>query len=343
VVATTRSFLRRDADAQRFWDVSWEDLRVEITSGKWRTNGRSRHAVFDSTRERDAFLSQEIQKVLAKGYAESCLIAPPAPDKAATGSLRAAASLRKRIEALVRPAWLPAFENGSEHPSRFGTVRGPMTLAIGEEWPRCARCGNELSALLEFDLRDVPATHLRADALVQLFWCEAWERDGGRDVCIVSGGYLARRRQRSGSRTDGPATVHGARTPSSIVGWTEIHELPLLCLTELGGILDEADPAVIDALLRAVHIDDLDYTTVSELDGAAVYEKVANKLGVAPQNRHKLGGHPTFVQQYGDPPFVEQVFQIEQSAPFDANFGDVGAAHLLALVDGSIGLFWSGH
>ncbi len=254
-------------------------------------------------------------------------------------SRRKAEALKKRIEALVAPAWLPVFEPGLEGPSRFGTVRGPMTLGPRDAWPICPRCYGPLSPLLELDLRDSPAPHLRDDALVQLFWCETWERREDPVVCPTEGGYFARRRRRTGQRTDGPAPVRD-RPPHSIAGWIAVSELPTLDLTDLGPVLDACDPAVVEHLLRSVHIDHLDWTTLAELDGAAVYRAVADRLEALPRIAHKLAGYPTFVQQYRGPPYANQVFQLETSAPFDVNFGD-GAGHLLAQPDGALGFFWS--
>ena len=82
------------------------------------------------------------------------------------------------------------------------------------------------------------------------------------------------------------------------------------------------------------------------MDGAHdELDAIARALDVRAKNVHKLGGYPTFVQEY-EREYVHQVFQIETGTPFDVNFGDAGAGHLLACGSGaSLGYTfnWSCH
>ena len=73
------------------------------------------------------------------------------------------------------------------------------------------------------------------------------------------------------------------------------------------------------------------------------YKAALKKLELAPRNIHKLGGIPTFVQDAPDRRFAHQLFQIEESEPFDANFGDVGAGHLLVTSTGDLFFSWDSH
>lgn len=324
----TRTFVL-EGEPRRFWDVSWEGPLVEITSGKWGTQGRAREASFATLGEREAFVAAEIAKITRKGYREVNEVAP-APEVAPDA--RKVAALRARIEARQVPAWLPTFAPGSEG---IGVVRGPMTFDRDEPWPTCGVCGEPLAALLELDLARVPAEHLRADALVQLFWCEAWEELGRADVCSVSPrAWLARRRRRSGEKRASRAT---RGTPCAIVGFTRHEEAPL-AVGALRADFEAASQETLDALLASVGAPaDLNVTDPDDL-----HEAVVRALGLYPRNEHKLGGVPTFVQEY-ERPFRSQIFQLEAKAPFDVNFGDVGAGHVLLGADGTVHFTWASH
>jgi predicted DNA-binding WGR domain protein len=321
----TRTFIL-EGESKRFWDISWDGSAVEITSGKWGTQGRAREASFATAAARDAFIAAEIQKVEKKGYREIGEIAP-APD-VAPPSAGKVATLRALVERRRRPAWLPRFEPGSDGSA---VVRGPMTLDRDEAWPTCRQCGRDLTGLFELDLAGVPADHLRDDALVQLFWCEAWEESGSVDVCTASqGGWLARRHRRGGKKRHA-LTRRGA--PFAIVDFTRYDELPP-GVGDLRERFEAASQDVIDDLLRSVG---------ATLEGAVdEYDALVRGLGLAARNEHKLGGFPTFVQEY-ERPFRHQIFQIEEKAPFDVNFGDLGAGHLLLGVEGAIEFTWASH
>jgi hypothetical protein len=60
------------------------------------------------------------------------------------------------------------------------------------------------------------------------------------------------------------------------------------------------------------------------------------------RNANKLGGFPTFVQEC-DVPFAWPLFQLEAQEPFNANFGDIGAGHLLVSASGDLRFFWASH
>lgn len=320
----TRTFVL-EGERKRFWDISWDGIDVEITSGTWGSQGRARSVLFPSESARDTFIAAEIKKIEKKGYRESSEIAP-APE-VAPHNARKVAELRSLVEARRKPAWLPRFEPGSEG---VGRIRGPMTLARDEPWPKCGACGGDLTGLFELDLAAVPAKQLRADALLQLFWCEAWEQDGN-DVCTIDpSGWLARRHGRDGEKRTGPS---GRGAPFALVDWVQHDELPPAA-DELREHFERASQEVIDDLLRSVG---------ATLEGAIdEYDAFVRGLGLAARNEHKLGGFPTFVQEHSRP-FQEQVFQIEAKAPFDVNFGDLGAGHLLLLADGTIDFWWACH
>jgi predicted DNA-binding WGR domain protein len=321
----TRTFMLESPE-KRFWDVSWDGAAVEITQGKWGTNGRAREVTFETEVERDAFVAAQIAKALKKGYREVTEIAPAADVSYA----KEIAALRAFVESRRRTAWLPQFEPGTEG---IGVVRGPMTMAPGEPWPRCSSCGEEMSGLLELDLARVPADYLRQDSLVQLFWCEAWEtKDAAPVVCAAaSGGWLARRAPRGSDRRSIP-NPRGA-SPFAIVGFTPFDELP------------PSDPEIrarFEGLSAGLSDDELLRSVgVTLKDSEDPVDAFLQALGGA-RNEHKLGGFPTFVQAYTRP-FSHQIFQIEMSSPFRVNFGDLGAGHLLLGEDGSVDFFWSCH
>jgi predicted DNA-binding WGR domain protein len=319
----TRTFVLEGTE-KRFWDISWEGPVVEITQGKWGTNGRAREATFETEAARDAFVDAQIAKVLKKGYGEVAEVAPAAEVSYA----KEVATLRAFVESRRQTAWLPRFEPGTEG---IGVVRGPMTMAPGEPWPRCPSCGEGMSGLLELDLARVPAEHLRDDSLVQLFWCEAWEaNDAAPVVCSASGGWLARRTLRGSNRRSG-LNPRGA-TPFAIVGFTPFDELPPSD-PEISARFEELSPGLVDELLRSVG--------VTPQESEDLVDALLRGLGPA-RNEHKLGGFPTFVQDCRLP-FKRQIFQIEMSSPFKVNFGDLGAGHLLLGEGGSIDFFWSCH
>jgi predicted DNA-binding WGR domain protein len=72
------------------------------------------------------------------------------------------------------------------------------------------------------------------------------------------------------------------------------------------------------------------------------YQAYADGLKKSARNVHKLGGFPTFVQDF-DEPYAHAMFQIEMNDPFNMNFGDLGAGHLLQRADRSLRFFWSCH
>lgn len=321
----TRSFTIETKD-RRFWDISWDGPDVEIVSGMWGTAGRVRESSFASVSARDAFVAAEIAKIVKKGYRETAEIAP-APDVAASNA-RKVAALRKAVLDRCRPTWVPTFQAGTAGAS---TVRGPMTMDPNEVWPACRCCGEAMSGLLELDLSTVPAMDLRHDSLIQMFWCEAWERRNSDDVCTVGeGGMLARRRGRAGEKR---LVASQRGTPFVIVGWTRYEEAPTSA-GELRERFENASDELLDDLLRSVG---------ASLEGAVdAYDAFVRALGVQARNQHKLGGFPTFVQAY-ERPFAHQIFQMEQSAPFDVNFGDLGAGHLLLGTGGDVQFTWASH
>jgi len=330
----TRSFVLGEGAERRFWDITWEGPAVEITSGKWGTNGRARDASFPSAAARDAFIDAEVKKVLKKGYRESGLVAPAA-DAPTAAIARTVESLRRRLVAPMRPAWLPVFEqrDGDE---AYGRVRGGMTLDADEEWPRCRSCREPLTGLFELDRSALPAPALRHDSVVQLFWCEAWEqRPIGADgnVCTVDGGWVARLHRRGSHRRTFSTGGRGQGT-FAIVDWTRVEELPSRPEPSLREALDEGDDEVVQALVRSVG---------GTLDGDDdAYRACVRALGKEARTAHKLGGWPVFVQEY-DKPFGSSLFQLEANAPFHVNFGDLGAGHLLLRGDGTLDFFWSCH
>lgn len=319
----TRSFVIEEAGKKRFWDVSWEGGEVEISSGAWGTNGRARNRSFASVGERDAFIADEVKKVLKKGFVESGVVAPIADDPDSSVN-RQAAAWRKRFEARVALAWAPVFGDG---PEVHGRVRGAMTLLEHEAWPGCPSCGRPLSAVLELDRSRLPDKALRAKELVQLFTCEAWTNEEATSAACIFDGWLARRHSPAGVLREGP---RGRGTPTSIIGWTQFEELPPELEEPLREQLEHEACEVIEALLDGAEDDGLTYRSWAKASGKAA------------RNVHKLGGFPTFVQECSVT-FTRQLFQLECGQPFDVNLGDVGAGHLLLRPSGDVHFFWASH
>lgn len=320
----TRAFVL-EGPPKKFWDVSWDGGDVEITSGAWGTDGRAKSSSFDSPKERDAFIAAEIAKVVKKGYRETKDIAP-ASDAASAGSVLEANRLAARILGTTRRAWFPIFTTGDDGPHR---VRGGMMLDPGEPWPVCPVCGEALTGLLELDRSALPDGAPKGDDLAQLFWCEAWERRPGAQPCPADDGWLARLRPRTGERRTGPGYE-----PVSITGWKGFDELAPRADEGLRQALDDADPEVIDALLR---------TRGAARNADDPYRAVAQASGKAARSIHKLGGWAVTVQESEDVDAGLALFQIEMQPPFNANFGDVGAAHLYLGPRGRLGFYWSCH
>jgi predicted DNA-binding WGR domain protein len=322
---TTRSFLLEKGGVKKFWDITWDGPSVEISSGKWGTNGRAREENFASPDERDAFIAAQIAKIRKQGYLEVGEIAPT-PDFATPDHAKKAAAVRAKVDRLKRPAWLPIFGTGDG----VGRVRAPMTMAPGEAWPTCPHCERALSGVLELDMTRLPATHLRREGVAQLFWCEAWE--GERDSpCTVSNGWLARWHAAGGHRVAGPRT---STAPIAVVDWERIDELPRDTPSEMKAIFDDGDPSLVAELLRSVGVD--------EAEDSDAFNAYAKGLQLRAVNKHKLAGYPTFVQECSVP-FEHQLFQIEMLPPFNMNLGDLGAAHLLIDRRGELRFFWACH
>lgn len=320
----TRTFVIEKDGKKRFWDVSWGGSEVEISSGAWGTSGRARNRTFASVSERDAFIAAEVLKVVKQGFVETGTVAPVF-DEPGTRVGRKVTAWRERFEALAAPAWLPTFGEG---PEVHGRVRGPMTLAAAEPWPVCPSCRRRLSPVLELDRTRLPDARLRANDLVQLFVCEAWRSEEATSRGCIFDGWLARVHALGGVLRD-EAPAFGTRT--SIIGWTQIVELPPELDQALRNELEAEEPEVIEALLRG-----------AEDDGISPYRSWAEASGRAARNVHKLGGFPTFVQECSWP-YVAQLFQVEARLPFSLNLGDVGAGHLLLMPLGEVRFFWASH
>ena len=329
----TRSFILEGTD-KRFWDVTYEDSLVEITFGKWGANGRARSASFSSLAERDAFISREVQRIQKKGYVESAVIAPAA-ESAPSKIERAVAHLVRLIESTKRPAWLPVFKSApADAQGTFGRVRGAMTLDPDEPWPSCPVCKQPLVGLFELDRSELPSAELRDDNVVQLFWCEAWENRQPNDVvCTAAGGWMARAHARGPHRR----TLNGApATTTAIVGWDAFEELAVHPSTALQDALDAANLEVVESLVAVTG-------ATSEDDD--LYNAIVAASPRRARTSNKLGGWPVFVQ--ADPAetglMYTPLFQIEMGKPFDVNFGDLGAGHLLLGRDGRVHFTWSCH
>jgi hypothetical protein len=117
------------------------------------------------------------------------------------------------------------------------------------------------------------------------------------------------------------------------VGFTPFDELPWDD-PELSARFEATPPGVLDDLLRSVG-----ETPRGSEDALTAFVR---GLGNPARNVHKLGGYPTFVQECRVP-FSHAIFQIENGAPFNVNFGDLGAGHLLLGEGGRVEFFWSCH
>ena len=98
---TTRSFVLEKNDAKKFWDITWDGPLVEITSGKWGTNGRAREQGFESLVERDAYIAAQIARIRKQGYLEIGDIAPAA-ELATPEPGKHMAAIRGKAERLPR-------------------------------------------------------------------------------------------------------------------------------------------------------------------------------------------------------------------------------------------------
>ena len=326
----TRSFVL-DGDPKRFWDISWDGPDVEVTYGKWGTDGRCHERSFETPAARDAYIEGQIAKIRRKGYRESDRVAATADGRTPKVEAEARA-LEAWLTGQRREAWDPVLEQTSA--PGVARFRGAMTLDAGEAWPTCGSCGRPLAGLFELDRAGLPDPTLRADDCVQLFACESWSNDEpGSADCIV-GAWLARRHARGTPRHETPPGASaGAHPPTSVVSWTERSELPPIDV--VGARLDECSEETLDALVRMAG------GALSD-DPFDAYRAFAEGRGERSANRHKLGGWPTFVQEPVRP-WARQLFQLERGAPLHANFGDVGAAHLLLTSSGTLDFFWASH
>lgn len=322
----TRTFLHEAEGEKRFWDISWEGGDVEISSGRWGTNGRARSRSFPSVETRDAFIAAEVRKVVAKGFVEVDTVAPaaqvdPAPIQ------RKVQAWSKRFLATTRDAWSPIF-GPCEQPA--GRVRGGLTLTADEPWPRCPSCDRAMSALLELDGTLVPDPTLRGVRLLQLLVCESWANDEPTSSDCILNGWRVRWHERVGARrNEGPSN----QFPEALIaGWSHFLEVAPELEPQVRAEFDEEDPEVIEVLLREVNADD---------DGLP-YRAWAAGTGRGARNVHKLGGWPTFVQPCALS-FTRQVFQVEMSAPFHVNLGDLGAGHVLLTARDDVRFFWACH
>lgn len=322
----TRTFLHEAEGKKRFWDISWDAGEVEISSGVWGTNGRARNRSFPSVDARDAFIAAELRKVLAKGFVEVNAVAPAAQVDPAPIH-RKVQAWSKRFLNTTRDAWAPIFAPCDQP---VGRVRGGLTLKTDEPWPRCPSCGRAMSALLELDGALVPDPTLRRALLLQLLVCESWaDGEPTSGDCILNGWQARWHARDGGRRNEGPTSRF---TEVLIAGWSHFLEVAPELEPAIRAEFDEEAPEVIEALLREVNAAD---------DGLP-YRAWAAGAGRAARNVHKLGGWPTFVQPCSIA-FTRQVFQLEMSAPFHANLGDLGAGHVLLTATDDVRFFWACH
>lgn len=324
----TRSFVIETDGQKRFWDISWEGGEVEISSGAWGTSGRARQKTFTGPAERDAFIAAEIRKVEKKGYREMSGVAP-VTDAPAAGLEARVTAWERRLASLVTRAWAPVFEGER---GVGGTVRGPLTLLEDEPWPTCPACARPSASILELDCSRLPDAALVRPVLVQLVMCESWTLEEPQNAACIFDGCQVRLHERRGSPRRGASTGAGV----GIAGWTAFDEAPPSLDPGLREQLDQEGEAVLSALAARWGAD------AEALDAWDLYQHWASHTGVAARNVHKLGGWPTFVQEC-PLRFSRQLFQLEQQAPVNANFGDLGAGHLVLMPNGDVRFFWAGH
>lgn len=327
----TRSFVR-DGDPKRFWDISWDGPDVEVTSGKWGSNGRCTEKSFETPSERDRYIEARVRAVLKKGYRESGGVAPAADARTPAVEARAK-KLEHWLAARRRDAWEPVLD-ASDAPTSAGRFRGAMTLEPGEAWPLCPSCGRAMAGLFELDRSALPDEALRADDCVQLFVCESWGNDEARSGDCILSSWLARLHRRGTRRCASPeGAANGLHAPSYIVGWTKRAELaPDSVVMDR---LEAASDQELEALVRLAGGEPCS-------DPFDAYSAFGRARGEQSLHRHKLGGWPTFVQEHVRS-WTRQLFQLEANAPLHANFGDVGAGHLLLTGTGTLDFFWASH
>lgn len=153
----TRSFLLVAAGVERFIDVSWEGLRVEVATGVVGQRDAARSRRLANAAARDAFVQDVIAKAIAGGFTEV--------DPSRTDVPPAIAVVPPAIERFRRAVWIPRFEpgEGGPHTSKIG---GTPWLSPDDE------PGEDeitMPLLLQLAVTDVPELGL-GPGLFQIFW-----------------------------------------------------------------------------------------------------------------------------------------------------------------------------
>lgn len=223
-----------------------------------------------------------------------------------------------------RTAWQP--EVGGDDPAPTGSAFSGLPLLLpGEEWPTCKSCSSPMELMLQLDLQSLPTDRFGTDTL-QLFYCVADE--------MCDGGWVAFSDQVSLCRTIASQDARSASTnrnrfpAKSILGWTEIEDLPSPAEHERLGLKFD------------YHFNDVPFQPMEfwcpELDLHFVGSKFLKHLeeNVAPADGDKLGGWPLWIQGIEYPTCPEcgtemsLLMQIgsEDNVPF--MFGDCGVGHI---------------
>ena len=232
--------------------------------------------------------------------------------------------LRRQV---TRPAWLPQTEPGEGDPaaSRFG---GRPLLAVGEDWPRCGKCGGPLTLFVQLDLDALPAdTPDYGGGLLQVFYCTS-------DACLIdswsafSDSHLLRVRRHRDGRPGDPPSPECLFEAKQVVGWRRIEDRPqwddFAAETKIELDFESGRTDGNSTILRHPGLG---------LDAGALPDDLPEKITEATPG-DKLAGWPYWIQgpEWPDCPTcgtrMRLLLQIDSGDHLPFMFGDAGTGHV---------------
>ncbi|WP_169977424.1 DUF1963 domain-containing protein [Tautonia rosea] len=239
-----------------------------------------------------------------------------------------------------RLAWRPITET-CDSPMPCSKFSGIPWVPEGEEWPRCAHCGEPIALFLQLDLSQLPEGKAEpsGSGLLQFFYCVNTAPDCVQECdgwSHFSDAHLIRI-----IRPDGPARQEltprfESTLPARVItGWEPIDDFPHA--EEFGSLglsirFDDPSSRTYDRItIECPEVGLLE----SNLPVAYWSDPGLNRCA----ERDKLGGWPFWIQSAEYPNCLtcgrrmELVFQIDSEDNLAFMFGDVGCGHLTQCPD----------